>query len=145
MHYNKCFKLKNNSIHQEKGMTLDGIRIAQRVLYVMQNMQLTQKDLAEKLQVTQPAVSKYLQGRVPPPAVLLQLSHLSGLSIEWLLTGLSPERSTDKISDKKAVYGRPAMPAEKINLLPPVIRQPLLTLVDSLLLELNMPEKNSSR
>lgn len=122
-------------------MTLDGNLIARRVLYIMQNMQMTQNDLAEKLEVTQPAVSKYLQGRVPPPAVLIKLSQLSGLSIEWLLTGEAPARGTSKISENKVVYGRPVMLAEKINLLPQGIRQHLLILVESLLQELGLSEK----
>jgi len=121
-------------------MTINRNQVAQRLLDVMHNLQLTQKQLAEKLQVTQPAISKYLQGRIPPPPVLLKLSQLSGVSMEWLLTGQSLSPENNKISESQAAYGRPVILAERISLLPPAIRQQLLVLVETLLQTLKSPE-----
>jgi len=121
-------------------MTINRNQVAQRLLDVMHNLQLTQKQLAEKLQVTQPAISKYLQGRIPPPPVLLKLSQLSGVSMEWLLTGQSLSPENNKISESQAAYGRPVILAERISLLPQAIRQQLLVLVETLLQTLESPE-----
>jgi transcriptional regulator with XRE-family HTH domain len=119
-------------------MSIDHNQVAKRISQIMQHMKLNQKHLAEILQVTQPAVSKYLQGRIPPPPVLLRLSQLSGRSMEWLLTGETASAQANKISESQTTYGRPAILTRRIDRLPPSLRQTILGLVESILQELNL-------
>ena len=118
-------------------MNIDSGQVASRVLRLMQQLELTQKQFAEKLQVTQPAVSKYMQGRIPPAAVLLRLAQLSGASIEWILTGGTPAAAPVKmIAEKQASYGPAVALADKIDRLPPLLRNQISALVAALLQQL---------
>jgi transcriptional regulator with XRE-family HTH domain len=117
-------------------MPIDYQRVSQRIALIMQQMHFTQKQLADMLQVTQPAISKYLQGRIPPPPVLLRLSEMSGRSMEWFLTGEMHSIVPNKISESQTEYGRQALLTDRIDRLPPILRQKLSELVDSMLLEL---------
>jgi len=60
--------------------------ISKRINFIMFELGINQIQLAKMLNITQPAISKYLKGRVPPPFVLLNLAKFSGKSIEWILT-----------------------------------------------------------
>ena len=68
-------------------MKMNGKQIAERIQQIMRDAEMTQQDLANWLGISQPAVSQYLAGRIPPPDVLFQLSKLGKCSMEWLLTG----------------------------------------------------------
>ena len=61
--------------------------ISRRIDNIMKSQKMTQKELAALLNVSQPAVSKYLKNRVPPPQVLLNLAILGETTVEWILTG----------------------------------------------------------
>jgi transcriptional regulator with XRE-family HTH domain len=98
-------------------MNLDQNQISQRIRWIMQNLKINQNQLAQQLQVTQPAVSKYLQGRIPPPSVLLKLAELAGSSIEWLLTG-KENVAMGKISEKAGDYYTPSSMSYKFHSLP---------------------------
>jgi transcriptional regulator with XRE-family HTH domain len=112
-------------------MILDGASIARRLQRMMRAMNVNQKELARQLNITQPAVSKYLQGRIPPADVLLQLAGMSHVSIEWILTGRSMANGT-RVSEPVANYRAVSRLHEKIDQLPPQIRSDLEKLVDSL-------------
>src|SRR5205085_82056 len=45
------------------------------------------KSIAHKLGVSNPAITTYLNGRIPPPETLVKISRLTGCSIHWLVTG----------------------------------------------------------
>ena len=68
----------------------DSAALAGRIRDLMTRLELTQTALAGLLGVTQPAVSQYLRGRMPPAAVLIRLAHLGDTTVEWLLTGRDP-------------------------------------------------------
>lgn len=108
--------------------------ISKRINKIMFDLGINQKQLAKILNITQPAVSKYLQGRVPPPKILLQLSILSGMSIEWILTGKTgaPSRS-DMVSDQSEQYYTKKTIEEKFSMLPSTIQNNIETLIDSIL------------
>ena len=108
--------------------------ISKRINKIMFDLEINQNQLAKILNVTQPAISKYLKGRVPPPNILLQLSQLSGMSIEWILTG-SKDATIEKkiISEKSAQYNITKTIEEKFELLPNDIRRNIESLIDSIL------------
>ena len=111
-----------------------GFDISNRIQLVMNELQLTQHQLAKILNITQPAISKYLKGRVPPPAVLLELSNLSGQTIEWFLTGETNLKSKHKqAKEKSESYIVYKTLEEKINILPPDIKKNIENLIDSIL------------
>jgi transcriptional regulator with XRE-family HTH domain len=61
--------------------------IAGRINSIRKKLDLNQEELAAILNVSQPAISKYLQNRIPPPRVLLNLAILGNTTVEWILTG----------------------------------------------------------
>lgn len=61
--------------------------ISGRILEITEHHNMNQQAFAAFLKISQPAVSNYLKGRIPPPDVLLKISSLGGRSIEWILTG----------------------------------------------------------
>jgi predicted transcriptional regulator len=108
--------------------------ISKRINKIMFDLGINQQQLAKILNITQPAVSKYLKGRIPPPNILLQLSKLSGMTIEWILTGNTevPLRS-DMVSDQSEQYYIKKTIEEKFNMLPNRIQNNIETLIDSIL------------
>jgi class 3 adenylate cyclase len=63
-------------------------RLGQRIRQQRERRQLRQADIASALRLTSQAVSKWERGEnAPDIAVLLDLSRLLGVSVEWILTG----------------------------------------------------------
>jgi len=113
--------------------------VSERIVWIMNHLQLTQNQLAKKLKVTQPAVSKYLKGRVPPPFVLLELAKISGKTIEWILSGNENYNSeTGKVAESNAYYGVEKTLEEKMLRLPTPIKKSFETMVESILKELGI-------
>ncbi len=108
--------------------------ISKRINKIMFDLGINQDQLAKILNITQPAVSKYLKGRVPPPNVLLQLSKLSGTSIERILTGNIETKQKDiTLFEESEQYHTSKTIEEKFNLLPTDIQKNIETLIDSIL------------
>jgi predicted transcriptional regulator len=100
----------------------------------MNELGVNQNQLAEILKITQPAISKYLQGRIPPPFVLLELSKLSQKSIEWILTGDEETQfKSDKVAEKSSYYATGDSLHKKIEQLPLELRKKMEALIDTLL------------
>lgn len=53
------------------------------------------KEIAARLGVSRPAVTAYLQGRIPSAEKLIEISALTGCNLHWLLTGEGPKRLAD--------------------------------------------------
>ena len=108
--------------------------VSKRINFIMFELGVNQNQLAKKLNITQPAISKYLKGRIPPPLVLLHLAKLSGKSIEWFLTGEN-ERNfpPKKVSEDTASYIVEKSFEEKIYMLPVNIKNNIENLIDSIL------------
>ena len=68
-------------------MLINKKQIGKRIRQIMGQLDVTQQELADLLGVSQPAISIYLKGRMPPPDVLLQIARLGGTTVEWILTG----------------------------------------------------------
>jgi transcriptional regulator with XRE-family HTH domain len=113
-------------------MEINQIKVSERIIKVMQKLSLNQKQLADQLGITQPAVSKYLKDRIPPALILFKIARISGHSMEWFLTG-EPENLSYKIAEPKAKYDTRLNLEKKISLLPKELYLRLEALIDSIL------------
>ncbi|GAB4374366.1 MAG: hypothetical protein Kow0042_18890 [Calditrichia bacterium] len=107
---------------------------------LMREHNWTQKDLADTLQISQPAISLYLQGRMPPADVLYRIAQLGGTTVEWLLTGEGGEPASGMVREGKTPYGKTAPVLELWGQLPLSLQNDLLRLIRHLVAELS-PEK----
>lgn len=111
----------------------ESIRVGLRIREIMKQAGLTQKELADYLNISQPAVSLYLQGRVPPAAVLLKLAQLGNSSIEWILTGRrKPAVPEMKVGEPPSPYGEEGLLLRLWRKLPRQIRRDVLALLKHL-------------
>jgi len=112
-------------------MKVNQSQVSKRIFYLMQTLGTNQKSFASLLGVTQPAVSKYLNDRIPPPVVLLKLAQAAGTSIEWILTGQN-DIQNQVIAEPKAPYESTYNYTQKIALLPISIQSSINTLIDAI-------------
>ena len=115
-------------------MDIDQSRVSERINKIMQNLSLNQKQLADLLGITQPAVSKYLKDRIPPPHILYKIAQLSGQSMEWFLTGEMTNLSY-RISEPGSTYDIRLDLEKKLSLLPKEVYERLELLVESILMD----------
>ena len=113
-------------------MEIDQKKVSERIVEIMHKLSLNQKQLADLLGITQPAVSKYLNQRIPPAHILFGISQISGKNMEWFLTGES-EILSYKIAEPAVTYDAGLKLEKKISLLPKDIYRRLEQLVDSIL------------
>jgi transcriptional regulator with XRE-family HTH domain len=112
-------------------MIPDGQKVAMRIQRLMRALNLNQQQLAEQLGITQPAISKYLQGRIPPADVLYNLAKISQVTMEWILTG-SEFRRDGQIAEPMPEYQSGSILVEKLERLPVHIRKDFEQLLESL-------------
>lgn len=113
-------------------MEINQEQISKRIFYLMQALGANQKTFADLLGITQPAVSKYLRDRIPPPVVLLKLARAAGTSIEWILTGQIEEHNR-MIAEPNADYTTELNINQKVSCLPIPIQAGLNSLIDAIL------------
>jgi len=109
-------KIKKDSV----GARIDAIR---------QELGLTQMEFARTLKVSQSAISKYLNNRLPPADVLLRIARLGRTTIEWILTGEKAYWYTSAVREESATYDADVHLARQISRLPQEARQALITLI----------------
>ncbi len=113
-------------------MEIDQKGIGERIEVIRKRMGFTQQELARALGITQSAVSKYLNNRIPPADVLFRLAQLGKTTMEWILCG---EKSYWYASEATAVreeeiaYDADLGLARQIARLPRPAREALVTLV----------------
>ena len=112
-------------------MPMEDKIIAARIADVMNQMGYNQQQFAKILGITQPAISNYLKGRIPPAQVLLRLAKLAQVSVDWILTG--EDKPDDRVSDSKSAYTLGISLADKIKRLPVELQNALESFVDSML------------
>jgi transcriptional regulator with XRE-family HTH domain len=105
--------------------------LAKRIREIMRKKNMTQQQLSTLLGISQPAVSLYLQGRMPPADVLYQIAQLDNTSVEWLLTGQEMEKSL--VKEKTTVYGDQYVLMKLWDRLPSPIQKDLLNLMHHIL------------
>jgi transcriptional regulator with XRE-family HTH domain len=103
-----------------------------RISLLMQKMGTNQKELAGLLGVTQPAVSKYLNGRVPPPEVLLKLARAADTTIEWILSGKNLA-AAGQVAEPSAGYSGMTSMDNKVARLPLLLQKRVIALLDAML------------
>lgn len=113
-------------------MNKDGDGLAGRIRQVMADARFNQQELAALLGISQPAISLYLQGRIPPAAVLLALAQLGKTSIEWLLTGRESGESVLTVSEERPAYGKEGKVLAIWRDLKPGVQEDLLRLMQHL-------------
>lgn len=101
--------------------------LAKRIREIMRKKNMTQQQLSTLLGISQPAVSLYLQGRMPPADVLYQIAQLDNTSVEWLITGQEMEKSL--VKEKAPVYGDQYVLLKLWDRLPSPIQKDLLNLM----------------
>ena len=110
------------------------VAISKRINFIMFDLGINQNQLAKMINITQPAISKYLKGRIPPPFVLLHLAKLSGKSIEWILTGENDINApAKKVSENPDTFGEKKTLEEKLKMLPVNIKKNIENLIDLIL------------
>ena len=112
-------------------MQLNQKEISQRIRWIMHNLNLNQHQLAQQLRITQPAVSKYLLERIPPPAVLLRLAQLADTTVDWILTGRK-ESAQGKVAEKVDLYKTNLSLTDNFQYLPVEVRDQLNNFIDVL-------------
>jgi transcriptional regulator with XRE-family HTH domain len=113
-------------------MKLNQSEINGRISLLMQRLGNNQLQFARLLGVTQPAVSKYLNGRIPPPAVLFKLARASGTTIEWILCGRH-DLAEDRVAENGTSYSLRLSADDKIGRLPTALQKRIIALLDTLL------------
>jgi len=111
-------------------MLVNKKEISQRIQQIMRQMGITQQELADLLGISQPAISLYLKGRVPPAEVLLQLARLGETTVEWLLTGNKDGGENPfAVKEERPVYGNQTALLILWKQLPENIQRDLLALM----------------
>ena len=105
--------------------------VSDRIREVMKQLNMTQNDLAESLGISQPAVSLYLQGRIPPADILYKIAQIGYTSIEWMLTGQDIQKGYS-VQEKKPLYGNQQTLLSLWKELPTNIQKDILTLIKHL-------------
>lgn len=96
----------------------------------MKRAGITQKGLADYLNISQPAVSLYLQGRLPPADVLFKIAKLGNTTVEWILTGeTTPSQRAIQVKEERIAYGSEIVLYELWQQVPENIRQAFLSLM----------------
>ncbi len=116
--------------------SIDPKLVGQRIEWIRQQLGLTQMELARSLQISQAAISKYLNHRLPPAEVLYRLAILGNTTVEWILTGKKNywfNTQANKVKEEESYYDADLSLARKISHLPLEVRQALITLIDFLI------------
>ena len=99
--------------------------LGQRIQQIRLEYGLSQEELAEKLEVSPSAVGMYEQGRrEPSTGVLLRMSELFGVTVDYLLKGVPEEAGTqameailDQMQDQLALRKKRPLSREELAVL----------------------------
>jgi len=104
------------------------LSIADRIREIMQHRGLNQKDLADEIGISQPAISLYLKGRMPPADILYRIARLGNRTMEWLLNGEESFAVQGLVNEPPVAYGNRQTLLDLWEQLPNCIRKDFLTL-----------------
>ena len=109
------------------------LEVSQRIDLIRRQNGWTQGQLAEALQLSQPAVSKYLKERIPPAETLLRLAKIGNTTIEWILTGQKSyfyQEVKSGVTEKTVTYDAEYNLVKKIALLPVDLRNAITIIIN---------------
>lgn len=72
---------------------------SKRLKYVLNDGKYTQKEAAEKINISEHSFTKYLNGRIPQAIILYKIALLYDKTMEWFLTGKDPMSSICEFYD----------------------------------------------
>jgi len=72
----------------------------------------TQKEFADRLDITQASISRYLRGQRPDRGSLQKVADCTGVSVDWLLTGKDPEMAPEVEGIVRKVGARMTKPVK---------------------------------
>ncbi len=116
-------------------MRINPHSVSERIDWLRKQNGLSQEELAAALQVSQPAVSKYLRSRVPPAGTLLRLAELGCTTIEWILTGqksYSFDTGAAGVQEPETAYDADWRITRKIAALPVPLKEAVMRIVEEL-------------
>jgi transcriptional regulator with XRE-family HTH domain len=102
--------------------------LPQRIRILMKQKKLTQKELADLLGISQPAISLYLKGRVPPADILFRIAGIGETTVDWLLSG-DVQKSEYTVREKIPLYGNQQLLLNLWDKLPATIQKDILMLI----------------
>jgi transcriptional regulator with XRE-family HTH domain len=76
--------------------------VGERVRQARETLRLTQDEFARRLGVTRVSVARYEAGRVPNFGLLRQIAQLAGVTVGWLLGGVTGEESPRGPNDRSS-------------------------------------------
>lgn len=106
--------------------------VNQRIDLIRRQLGWTQEQMAQALNLSQPAVSKYLKDRIPPAETLLKLAEIGNTTIEWILTGQKSyfyQQKPSQVADHHDFYDAELLLAKKIASLPAPLREAILSII----------------
>lgn len=109
--------------------------ISNRIDLLRRQNGLSQEQLAVRLGVSQPAISKYLRDRLPPADVLLKMAQLGQTTVEWILTGQKSYafgQAQPQVREAEAAYDADWQLAKKIAALPAAEKEALTLIIERL-------------
>ena len=121
-------------------MIVDPKSVSNRIGLIRKQNGLSQERLAQKLKISQPAISTYLHDRIPPADTLLKLARLGQTTVEWILTGQKSyafEEKSKNVREQQTVYDADWLLAKKIAALPDNVKEALILLTDQLTRQLS--------
>ncbi|MFZ0390287.1 MAG: helix-turn-helix transcriptional regulator [Calditrichia bacterium] len=104
---------------------------SKRIRKIMKEKKLTQQNLSQLLQISQPSISQYLQGRIPPANVLHEIAKIGNTTMEWLVSGKNPPEA-GQVQETPAVYGPHHEVLEVWEKLPDNIQKSMLKLMNEI-------------
>lgn len=89
------------------------VGFGQRLKEAIKQADITQKYIAEELDISTTAMTNYIKGRIPDATILYNISKLLGVSMEWLLVGNDDD---PKALDKTATSFNEKGKADEISI-----------------------------
>ena len=93
-------------------------KIGERIAYLLKNEGLSQKELAQVVGITEPALSRYIKGeRQPKMEVIANLATALNTTSDYLISGNEEEISFNQLSRLIARGCKTLTPDEKMKLM----------------------------
>jgi len=115
---------------------IDLMHVKKRIREILLHSGYTQQEWAELLKISQPSVSHYLKGRIPPVEVLVKISELVKIPLESILFSKSygKENTNYIIAEKKVEYLQSEI-VDLYNKLPGKLQKQILSLMRAMVSE----------